>query len=70
MAKLKEFQVGYSLSVELKKSWHKFNCSITLELDEGEKSSDVNKHAWTLVEDEIANQLYNKMQELGIGNNA
>ena len=61
MAKVKEFEASYGLSIELPKAngqaqWHKFGATIKLEIEENDILSDVKEKAWNTVISEVENQ--------------
>jgi hypothetical protein len=57
MAKLKSFKVEYGSSVEIKGTWHKFNCGVELEIEDGDDTDAVKKRAWNTVYNEIEKQV-------------
>lgn len=57
MAKLKEFSASYGTTIERNGVYHKLSASVTIEMEEGDKSDQVKDMAWNTVYTEIEKQL-------------
>lgn len=58
MAKVKEFTVETGLSIEYSaNTWYKFRYAMTVELEEGDKLSEVKNKAWDVAYREVEKQL-------------
>lgn len=57
MAKVKTIGASYGISFEFQNSWHKFNSSIEVELEEGDNISKVKEMAYNTVKNEVVKQV-------------
>lgn len=60
MAKPKNFRVGYGVSFEKNKVWHKISAELEIEVEESDDFAAVKKKAW----DSIVAEIENKVQEI------
>lgn len=57
MAKVIDFRVESGISVEIKGTWYKFGCAITVQPDPDEDFADVKQKAWATCDNEIYKQV-------------
>lgn len=57
MARLRMFRAGHGLSVEVKGVWHRIDCAVEIELEEGDSSDAIKRKAWETVDREIEKRL-------------
>lgn len=58
MAKVKEITVETGLSIEYStNTWYKFRYAMTLEIEEGDKLSEVKNKAWDMAYKEVEKQV-------------
>lgn len=50
---MKSFKVSFGMTAVIRDVYHKFNCEVEIELEEGDNPEEVKKKAWNTVISEI-----------------
>jgi hypothetical protein len=57
MAKVKSFHSSCGISLDIKGTWHKFQCGIEVEIEEGDDLAKVKEMAHNTVQVEVEKQI-------------
>jgi hypothetical protein len=57
MAKVKSFHSSFGMSLDIKGTWHKFQCGIEVEVEEGDDLAKVKEMAHNTVQVEVEKQI-------------
>ncbi|MFW6311216.1 MAG: hypothetical protein ACOC1K_03165 [Nanoarchaeota archaeon] len=63
MARVKSFTAGRGVTIEHRGIYHKFNCSIEIEIEEGDDTTDIKEKAWNTVDKELEKKIDEVLSE-------
>jgi DNA/RNA endonuclease YhcR with UshA esterase domain len=68
MAKVTRFSSVFGMSLEIKGVWHKFQCGIEIEPEEGDDLEKIKEKAHNTVVLEVEKQFQKALESMGEGN--